>query len=409
MAVVPNMMLYKDFNYCGYKYRAVKINQYRPSETMLTTSANNSYQDDNGYTEDTEGTIYYFKFEPIEWRVLDPATGYVMCNTIIDSQAFQNCVYVNSEEFNYYNSTDYKYYASDWAMSSIRTWLNEDFYKTAFTTDEQAKISETSFEADKYDSTSTDNHIFLLSYNDVTNNSYGFNADTDRKLQGSEYAKCQGLEVIDSYSLWRLRSVYYSDSTNYVNYNGYTYNGNCYYVNKTDGGIVPAFHFNQTTTFSETKETITPILLIDNDNYWTASYDGGLTFTSLDVKATGTNGADGKGISKVEIIDNCFYVTYTDSNTPVNLGKVTGADGINGQDGQPGTNGKDGKDGNTPLLRINEDGIWEISYDNGETYTSLGVSATTGGTVKQGTRTFFQKVADFFRNIFASIKRVFTR
>ena len=70
------------------------------------------------------------------------------------------------------------------------------------------------------------------------------------------------------------------------------------------------------------------------------SYDNGVTYTSLGVKATGNNGSDGN----------------------------------NGADGE---DGKDGEDGITPLLRINsETNIWEVSYDNGATYTSLGVKAT---------------------------------
>ena len=40
-----------------------------------------------------------------------------------------------------------------------------------------------------------------------------------------------------------------------------------------------------------------------------------------------------------------------------------------------GMQGADGKDGKTPEIRINDEGIWEVSYDNGETWTSLGVSA----------------------------------
>jgi hypothetical protein len=73
------------------------------------------------------------------------------------------------------------------------------------------------------------------------------------------------------------------------------------------------------------------------------SKDNGLTWQSLGVSAKGTdgqngtngtngqngaNGNDGRGIAKMEIIDGCLYVTYTDSPTPVNLGKISsGAEG----------------------------------------------------------------------------------
>ena len=51
---------------------------------------------------------------------------------------------------------------------------------------------------------------------------------------------------------------------------------------------------------------------------------------------TPVQGEDGRGIVKVEIIDGCLWITYTDSETPVNIGKVvadtaqeeTGTDGL---------------------------------------------------------------------------------
>ncbi len=54
-----------------------------------------------------------------------------------------------------------------------------------------------------------------------------------------------------------------------------------------------------------------------------------------------------------------------------------GIDGEDGKDGVDGEDGKDGVDGITPLLRINEDtNEWEVSYDKGESWISLGVVAT---------------------------------
>ena len=49
--------------------------------------------------------------------------------------------------------------------------------------------------------------------------------------------------------------------------------------------------------------------------------------------------------------------------------------GQNGKDGVNGLDGQNGKDGVTPEIRINESGMWEVSYDGGESWSSLGVSA----------------------------------
>ena len=48
---------------------------------------------------------------------------------------------------------------------------------------------------------------------------------------------------------------------------------------------------------------------------------------------------------------------------------------VTGNDGAPGNPGNDGKDGITPQLRINE-GNWEVSYDEGETWTVVGPAQT---------------------------------
>ncbi len=105
---------------------------------------------------------------------------------------------------------------------------------------------------------------------------------------------------------------------------------------------------------------ITPQLRINSStDMWEVSYDGGLTWVSLGVKATGEKGTDG----------------------------------ADGQDGIDGTNGVDGTDGLTPQFKINsETNMWEVSYDEGVTWTSLGVNATgekgdtgaTGATGAQG-------------------------
>ncbi len=250
MKPVDGMMLYKDITYGGSKYRAVKINQYRPCCTGNTSSY--TFQDDNGYYT---GNVYYFKYEPLTWRVLDPSEGYVMCNQIIDSQAYQNFIYYNGSE--YYNSKDCTVYASDWATSSLRQWLNNDFYNTAFTAEEKAQIGTSHLEnksrySSTYDSADTYDKIFPISYYDAINSAYGFSSssgayDTARQLKGTDYAKCQGLWVNTSSSYsgnswWWLRSPCSSCSAAGVLYDGWAdYN---YYVYNTFMGVVPAFKFN---------------------------------------------------------------------------------------------------------------------------------------------------------------------
>lgn len=267
MKPVDGMMLYKDIAYGGSKYRAVKINQYRPRGTGYTSSSSNSYQDDNGYYT---GNVYYFKYEPLTWRVLDPSEGYVMCNQTIDSQAYQNFIYYNGSE--YYNSKGCANYASDWVTSSLRQWLNNSFYNTAFSAEEKEQIGTSHLEnksthSSAYDSADTYDKIFLISYYDAINSAYGFNSDIDayddiaRQMKGTDYAKCQGLDVVydnsdSSYNgnslLWWLRSPDESDYVGVVYGDGRAYRGDgSFDVAGADGGVVPAFKFNPKSTIPE--------------------------------------------------------------------------------------------------------------------------------------------------------------
>ncbi len=131
----------------------------------------------------------------------------------------------------------------------------------------------------------------------------------------------------------------------------------------TEGAMsTKVFYYPQNTGLGG-QDGITPQLRINPDtNEWEVSYDGGLTWISLGVKATGENGTDGQ----------------------------------DGTDGSDGTDGQDGTDGITPQLRINPDtNMWEISYDEGVTWISLGVEAVN--------RADLQAVADALNDAVAAL------
>ena len=205
-------MKYADFTYNGTKYRAVTFSQYRSPWTSDSSSASHRYQEDNGYTPHS---IYYFKYEPLKWSVLDPSTGLVLCESIIDSQAYSNTMYNygtdphDSASYAYWNDAEHTHYANDYATSSIRAWLNDDFYNTAFSSSQKASIltSELDNKAwfpsySEYDSETTYDKVFLLSWSEMQNTAYGFPANTSsssaRQAKGTDYAKCQGLWVDSS-------------------------------------------------------------------------------------------------------------------------------------------------------------------------------------------------------------------
>ena len=247
-------MKYADFTYNGTKYRAVTFSQYRPWYTSYESSSDYTYQKDNGYTPNN---IYYFKYEPLKWRVLDPSTGLLLCESIIDSQAYSNTVYrYGTDPYGLladWNDAEHTHYANDYATSSIRAWLNDDFYNTAFSSSQKAgiltsKLDNKAYDTyfSKFDSKTTYDKVFLLSYSEMQNTAYGFPANSDpssaRQAKGTDYAKCQGLWVdrVNEYPDQFLRSpghdttyacfVYEDGGLDYVSSN----------VSCTNYGIRPA-------------------------------------------------------------------------------------------------------------------------------------------------------------------------
>ncbi|HBL41558.1 MAG TPA: hypothetical protein DDY98_08405, partial [Ruminococcaceae bacterium] len=179
-------MKYKDFTYNGEKYRAVTFTSFRPTSTGKACSADTSVQDDNGFAENA---VYFFKYEPLTWRVLDPKTGYMVCTKAIDSQAYQNYVYQS------FNTQVAQISASDWETSSLKKWLNEDFYNAAFSDSEKEQIV-----AIKSLTSTSSTLVSLLSESDVLNGDYGYKtdaaaSDTIRRMTATDYAKCQGVSV----------------------------------------------------------------------------------------------------------------------------------------------------------------------------------------------------------------------
>lgn len=252
-----NWMKYADITLDGEKYRAVRFTQYRPRWTDSFSSVDDSWQDDNGYTINN---IYYFKFEPLKWQVLDPKTGLVLSKSIIDSQPYSNTMY--SESKGYTNDAAGENYANDYATSSIRKWLKEDFYNTAFTSTQKQNILPTtldnkaySTDSSQYDSVSTTDNIFLLSFSDAQNASYGFADRAPREAVGTDYAKAQGLWVCSNKcSEWLLRSACWdSGDICYVLDNGWLMGyellpGEGGNAHRTSYGIRPALRLSNLAT-----------------------------------------------------------------------------------------------------------------------------------------------------------------
>ncbi len=262
--VQSDFMKYTDVEYDGENYRGVYFTKYRPRFTDDIGSDNNSYQDDNGYVT---STVYWFKFEPLEWQVLsyDSATdeAVVLSKSVIDSRQYYN----NSDNRTIDGVT---VYSNNYEHSDIRTWLNDTFYNTTFGTSEKNAIVATTLDnsaystsSSEYDSNSTTDNVWLLSYSEVQDTAYGFatgegNTETRRVLR-TAYAGCQGLNDIytNAYSSWRLRSAgdYFNNACVVSMYGSIVYDYT--YVNTTTG-VRPALTLSMADAIKPTEPTTEP-------------------------------------------------------------------------------------------------------------------------------------------------------
>ena len=113
----------------------------------------------------------------------------------------------------------------------------------------------------------------------------------------------------------------------------------------------------------------------ENGNWWIGETDTGVKAAGTD-GTNGTNGAEGLTPSIGE--NGNWWIGPTDTGV-----KAAATDGADGKDGADGTNGVDGR---TPQLKIGDDNLWYVSYDNGQNWESLNVKATgeMGATGAQG-------------------------
>ncbi len=268
-------MKYADVELGGEKYRAVTFTQYRPNLTYQTSTEKNSNQDDNGYFTDA---VYWFRFEPLKWRIIDAEAGLIMSESLIDAQPYAETVYYydngGSTEDDYYLDSAHRTYANNYEKASLREWLNEEFYNTAFSGDEKSKVltykCDNSAAVSKYDSGSTRDYVFLPSSDDVNNADMGFASDADRAAAGTDYAKALGLYTPDSgeNSFWWLRTPgTYSYYACRVDNSGKTDDyGNS--IDFTNYGIRPVIRYD----FDGAGERYTATFMVDGEIYAQNSY-----------------------------------------------------------------------------------------------------------------------------------------
>ena len=224
--------------YNGTKYLGVQMNDYRASGVYSLRS----YIMENGYFT---GEVYWFKYEPIKWRILTTSgnSAYIMSDIALDSFSMQpnrkgeirDGLYA---DYNNSPGVPDGTYANNWEYCFLRQWLNETFYNEVFN-DLQKEIIQTTHldntarssnpnDYPKYygygenagknkfadQCKDTDDKIFLPSLRDITTTAYGFKKDvraedSARNLQATDFAKLHGAPMNTNdkkYVTWYTRS-----------------------------------------------------------------------------------------------------------------------------------------------------------------------------------------------------------
>ncbi len=204
-------------------------------EYYVKKSANpcsSSYTFDDGTTI-VSGTEYWFKCEPIEWKILTSNNGtYSLVSTkLLDAHRYDD------DSNNYMNS-------------EIRLWLNDNFLNTAFNLDSSLiqttlvdnSASTTYSSSNSYACANTNDKVYLLSYKDYSNATY-FANDSARMCKPTDYALASYCYGYNGNGWYWTRSPY-SDLSYYawhVDDDGYLYNFRVYSSNY---GVRPALTIN---------------------------------------------------------------------------------------------------------------------------------------------------------------------
>lgn len=178
--------------------------EYYAKRTAETYYSGYTYTFSDG-TPIVSGETYWFKCEPIEWKILKISNGYydIVSNVLLDTHRY-NVSYMGTKN---------GCYANNYASSEIRGWLNGDFLNTAFNLDKAfvtlSVVLNEAITTDSFDNPyacgNTEDYIYLLSYQDYLNTSYFADANA-RKCKVSDYALANEAAQDDGYGYYWTRS-----------------------------------------------------------------------------------------------------------------------------------------------------------------------------------------------------------
>ena len=142
---------------------------------------------------------------PIKWQILkqDGDDLFLLADHILACKPYNDDAVTRIVEDGWEDLHPYADYSSTWEKSSLRQWLNKDFYEDAFSESEKEAVKQTTVinEGNSHYDTEggkdTTDKLFLLSLSEITNEDYGFQSDRslhdqERYGKATAYAIAQG-------------------------------------------------------------------------------------------------------------------------------------------------------------------------------------------------------------------------
>lgn len=193
------------------------------------TPFQDNYKFENGTTI-SYGETYWFKCEPIAWRGLssnNDGNYYLLSSFLLDVHCFHSPTATRIIDGQTIYPNNYRY-------SSIRSWLNGDFYNSAFALgDSHIQIatvdnSETTTSVDtyppknRYICENTEDKVFLPSLRDYFTPDYGFassnnGGDKNRECKTTDWSRARGAKLSYDDSPYGFNGAYYTRSPYYRN------------------------------------------------------------------------------------------------------------------------------------------------------------------------------------------------
>ena len=151
-------------------YRAIHIYKYKNYNTSQPYDASSTWYHQDMATYQ-EGNTYYFKYEKIKWDILEENDGkaYLIADLALDAYFYEKCTDNKEDKYSHGGKSGY---ANNYELSSIRKWLNEDFYNLAFTDLQKQIINQTTIknglssvtdETNDFVCSNTNDYVTLLS------------------------------------------------------------------------------------------------------------------------------------------------------------------------------------------------------------------------------------------------------